>query len=72
MRKVQEEQAASKSSSRCSATLGDYAQTVMASWSHDLAEKTVDRYQGIIDNHILNDPISKLPLPDISEQDVRD
>jgi integrase len=44
----------------------------MASWSHDLAEKTVDRYQGIIDNHILNDPISKLSLPDISEQDVRD
>ena len=50
MRKVQEEQAASKTSSRCSVTLGDYALTVMASWSHDLAEKTVDRYQGIIDS----------------------
>jgi integrase len=72
MRKVQEERAAAKSSSRCSATLGDYAQTVMASWSHDLAEKTVGRYQGIIDNHILNDPISKLSLPDTSEQVVRD
>ncbi len=72
MRKVQEEQAAAKTSSRCSATLSDYAQTLMASWSHDLAENTVDRYQGIIDNHILNDPISKLSLPDISEQDVRD
>ena len=72
MRKVQEDRAASKTSSRCLATLGDYAQTLMAEWSHDLAEKTVDRYQGIIDNHILNDPISKLSLPDISEQDVRD
>jgi len=52
-------------------TVGEFAPLWLSDKESDLAESTARRYRGIIDQRIIDSPLSDVPLADLTEQQVR-
>ena len=72
MLEIQQERLAHEESTRGGPTLGEFTVRYATSCLPDLADKTVVRYQGIIDKYLADDPISAIPVRDVVDQDIRD
>jgi len=71
-RRVQDERDTALTALRSGETLGSYAQALLPEWRRDITEKTFIRYEGIVEGHIVPDPIAEVLLRDLSERDVRE
>jgi integrase len=69
---IQQERLARQEATRGGPTLGEFMTLWATSSLPNLAAKTAVRYQGIIDKYITDDPISAIPVRDLTDQAIRD
>jgi len=69
---IQQERLARQEAARGGPTLGEFMARWATSCLPNLAAKTAVRYQGIIDKYLADDPISAIPVRDLTDQDIRD
>lgn len=69
---IQQERLAHQEASRGGLTVGEFVARWATSCLPNLATKTAVRYQGIIDGFIIDDPISAIPIGDLTDQSIRD
>ena len=72
MLEIQQERLAHRESTRGGPTLGEFTARYTTSCLPGLAPKTAVRNQGIIDKYLTDDPISAIPVRDLTGQNIRD